>query len=322
MLTFIINVVKYLFIGKGHIKVIYMNEKKHKNLTDNTLKKEVKKSWELLKSGTKNMFKEIRNKKTFKKQIANILTIIRIIIPIVTLILSIIALHASIIPLFIICGVLAAIGGVTDLFDGMISRKTNSSSEYGKLLDQISDKEFAGVIGLNLLFINHNYLAVLLGEAIIAAINVFYKSKYKDLDMTSTKAGKFKMVPLFLTLILGYFAPINSSLMLISNVSILITVIMQIITAGSYIIQNKDGVKKIQEKKLNELLENENNRQKENRKSLEFTKKIDNNNKNISQIEELKNLKNALNQIIISDNDNEKTDSSFQKKKIKTDHFN
>jgi len=299
-----------------------MKEKNNKNLTDNTLKKEIIKSWKLLKSGTKNMLKEIRNKKTFKKQIANILTIIRIIIPIVTLILSIIALQTNIIPLFIVCGSLAAIGGVTDLFDGMISRKTNSSSEYGKLLDQISDKEFAGVIGLNLLLINVNYLVVLLGEATIAGINVFYKSKYKDLDMTSTKAGKLKMVPLFLTLILGYFAPINSILIFISNISILATIIMQVITAASYIIQNNEGVEQIKEKKLNKILEIENNDQKENQKALEFTKNINSDNveKKINQIEELKNLKNTLNQVIINKDNQENREISHQKK-LKTDHL-
>ena len=144
------------------------------------MKEEIKKYWEEFKSGTKTMFKEFFNKDTNKKQRANMWTFARFIIPIITLITSIIAISTASIPLFIATGIIAGMGAVTDYFDGKSARKHGSTSEYGKILDQASDKFFAGIIGINLLFLNPNYIYVLLGEALIAAINIGYKLKNKD----------------------------------------------------------------------------------------------------------------------------------------------
>ena len=149
------------------------------------MKEEIKKYWKEFKIGTKIMFKEFFNKETNKKQRANMWTFARFIIPIITLTTSIIAISTASIPLFIGTGIMAGMGAVTDFFDGKSARKHGSTSEYGKILDQASDKFFAGIIGINLLFLNPLYIFILLGEALIAVVNISYKLKHKDLDIKS-----------------------------------------------------------------------------------------------------------------------------------------
>lgn len=283
----------------------------------NSFKSEAKKNNLLLKNGTTKMFKELTKKTTYKKQIANLLTFIRILVPMITLILSIFAINFNIIPLLISCSIIAGIGGLTDMFDGMISRKTNSTSEYGRLLDQISDKEFAGVIGLNLLFLNFNYLSILLGEAIIVLVNIFYKVKYKDLSNNSTLIGKAKMIPLFSTLILGYLSPINSVLMSVSNITIIVTLAMQFLTTISYIEKYNTQIKELKKNdNQNSLLIEEKEESYE--KSLELKKNLNPTNKQVNNnncptIEQYQRLKDILEEIINKNNNNSLEKNEYQK---------
>lgn len=219
------------------------------------------------KEGTKTMFKEFFNKETNKKQRANMWTFIRLLIPFITIISSVCAIVASSTILFTVTGLIAGFGAVTDYFDGKSARKHGSTSKYGKLLDQVSDKIFAGIIGINLLFLNTNYLFILFGELLIAAVNVGYKIKEPDLDITSTKLGKIKEWPLFFTLALGFLSPINSTLLTISNVSIAITSLIQVLTSISYVDSNSKEVKKLRRTKkledLNKFIEEEEEKERE-----------------------------------------------------------
>ena len=236
-------------------------------------------------------------------------TFIRLIIPIITIITSIIAIASASPALFLATGLIAGFGAVTDYFDGKSSRKHNSVSAYGKLLDQVSDKIFAGIIGINLLFINVNYLTILLGELVIAAINVGYKLKHNDLDITSTKIGKIKEWPLFITLALGFLSPINPVLLTISNISIIVTSLFQILTSISYIDSNSKEVKKLENQKIVKLIDEINTEEKE----LTLSKEKDNVN---VKLEQYKNLRNVLNEIIsLKQNTNETQLENYQKVK-------
>lgn len=278
-----------------------------KNL--NYVKNSIKQGLTEFKLGTKTMFKEFFNKETNKKQRANMWTFLRLIIPLITIITSIIAISISSPVLFLATGLIAGFGAVTDYFDGKSSRKHNSASKYGKLLDQVSDKIFAGIMGINLLFINFNYIFILLGELLIAGINVVYKLKYNDLDITSTKMGKIKEWPLFITLSLGFLSPINSTLLAISNMSILFTLLFQIETAESYLMNNSKEAKILEIKKVN--INAENIEEKDDTKELTLTKEKEN-----TRLDQYKNLRDVLNQIIDLKNNNEELDiSNYQKTK-------
>lgn len=262
------------------------------------MKEMLKKFWVDFTTGTKTMFKEFFNKDTNKKQRANMWTFARLITPLVTLLLSIIAIITASPILFISTSVIAGFGALTDKFDGASARKHQSYSEYGKVLDQITDKSFAGIIGINLLFLNLNYIFILLGELAIALTNISYKLKYKDLNINSTLTGKIKQTPLFLSLALGYLSALNPSLLSVSNISILIAILFQTSTVLSYIKTNNEEVKKLKFKDLENYIKGLEKQEEEKEKVL--TKSIDSKNNienNISiskQCEDLKKLKEEL----------------------------
>lgn len=276
----------------------------------NDLKTRIKNYFNLFNKGTKTMFKEFFKKDTNKKQRANMWTFIRIITPFLTLICSIIAIITNLMPLFITSGIIAGFGAFTDFMDGRSSRKHNSESEYGKLLDQVSDKLFAGIIGINLSFINPIFLITLLGELSIMLTNISYKIKHNDLDIKSTKIGKIKEWPLFFTLAIGYLSPINNIILSISTISIILTLILQTLTVQSYVISNNKEIKKIEKNKIFNI-----NNELNNNYEKKYIKKIDNNKKRkndfLSQKEELIKFKNELQQM--SENKNLEETNGYQK---------
>lgn len=283
---------------------------------DYLMKEEIKKYWKEFKNGTKTMFKEFFKKETNKKQRANMWTFARFIIPIITFITSIIAILTASIPLFIGTGIMAGMGAVTDFFDGKSARKHGSTSEYGKILDQASDKFFAGVIGINLLFLNPMYAFVLLGEALIAITNISYKLKYKDLDIKSTMIGRIKEWPLFITLALGFLSTINPTLLAISNYSILLTVIFQLATTASYIENNNKEVKELQKlekiKLADALEEVENDNDKFKTKTIENKNELVEN-KTITRTEQCESLRKLRDELTTIE-DNEKTEEKGYQK--------
>ena len=299
MLTFYLKVVQYF--PRGYYG-------------DYLMKDEIKKYWKELKTGTITMFREFFKKDTNKKQRANMLTFTRLIIPIITLITSIIAIFTASIPLFIATGAIAGMGAVTDYLDGKSARKHGTSSEYGKLLDQVSDKFFAGILGINLLFINPMYIMILLGEAIIASINIAYKFKNKKLNINSTMIGRIKEWPLFITLALGFLSTINPVFLTISNTSILITTLFQLTTATSYIESNNKEIRRIKKlEKLelfNEITDKEEDKEKDKSINNFLNKDKDINNLRKKQCEELKRLKNEL---LNQEKNNIIDEKSFQK---------
>ncbi len=280
------------------------------------MKNLIKKYLKDFNNGTKKMFKEFFNKKTIIKQIANMLTFTRLIIPFITLIVSILAIITGILPMFIACGVIAGVGSFTDFLDGKISRNTKTTSEYGKMLDQLSDKFFTGIIGLNLLFLNQNYIILLIGELIISSINMIFKLKYKDLNISSTKTGKVKQWPLSLALVLGYFSTLNNVYLAISNILIFTTFLFQLATANSYIKTNKKAVKILTQTQnqniINETKE-ENNLDNVKTHDNVICNKVEH---NISRKQQYQKLRDVLNLIIDSKTDNEISKKSTEKQKM------
>lgn len=217
----------------------------------------IKKYFKVLKDGTKNMFKEFFNKKTNKKQRANMWTFQRLIIPIITLITSIIGMINGIIPLLVLSSVLIGYGGITDYFDGKAARKYGSVSEYGKVLDQVVDKYFAGMISINIAIINPIYIPVVLMELAISGVNMFYKHKYPTINDKSSMIGRIKQWPLFISLFLGFLSPINELLSIITTNTVILTLVLQSITLTEYTVSKYKEAKKIDENKNQRKIINE-----------------------------------------------------------------
>ena len=261
------------------------------------------------KSGTKIMFKEFFNKETNKKQRANMWTFSRLVISFLIVISSVLGVLLVNPALLCISSALTIFGALTDYFDGRSAKKHKSCSEYGKLLDQVTDKVFTVLVASSLLLINRIYITILLGEGLIALVNIEYTNKYKDLKVSSTQIGRVKQWPLSASLALGFLSPINNILLTISNSSIIITAIMQLLTVGSYIKQNNAEIKIINKNKSNLSLEAYENDDKIKSESLELTKNNDsieiNEEQNLSKKEQYYALRNALNEIIIKSENND-----------------
>lgn len=224
--------------------------------------------------GIKTMFKEFFNANTNKKQRANMWTFSRLILPFFSLITSIIGIIYGIAPLMIASSIIVAFGGLTDFFDGRSARKHNSTSEFGKLLDQITDKVFAGVVAINVAIINPIYIPVLLFEMAIGTVNTFYKRKYPDIDDKSALIGRIKQYPLFISLGTGFLSNLNSILQITSNVLVLITLAFQALTLSHYattkykIAKKMDRISEYKDKNELKVVEEEHNKNKT--KSLEY----------------------------------------------------
>lgn len=182
-------------------------------------------------------FKTDLKNKNYKKQIANILTSIRLLSPFI------------LIPLFYfnkltIAFIMIIIFALTDTFDGYFARKYNAISTFGKYLDAFVDKVFALTILISLIIktviYNNNFYLIIITiilELIISCINLY--SFFKELKPSSTKWGKTKTIFLFSLLALLFLNKVinlPSNLLLIFNI---ITIILQLITIISYFMQIK-----------------------------------------------------------------------------------
>ncbi len=182
-------------------------------------------------------FKTDLKNKNYKKQIANILTSIRLLSPFI------------LIPLFYfnklkIAFIMIIIFALTDTFDGYFARKYNAISTFGKYLDAFVDKVFALTILISLIIktviYNNNFYLIIITiilELIISCINLY--SFFKELKPSSTKWGKIKTIFLFSLLALLFLNKVinlPSNLLLIFNI---ITIILQLITIISYFMQIK-----------------------------------------------------------------------------------
>lgn len=283
------------------------------------MKKILKKYLLEFNTGTKTIFKEFFNKETNKKQRANMWTFSRLVISLPILILSIITIINFSLPLLITNSVLVVLGAITDYFDGKSARKYNSSSEYGKKLDQIVDKIFSAIVSTTLSIINPLYLIPLIGEVVIASVNVPTYIKHKNINDTSSMIGRIKQWPLGIAFFLGYLSPLTLGLSIAATVSIIITACFQGITALSYLSRNIQEIKKEKsienDSKLIEALD-EMDKKEELSKSLD-EKELNNTKVNYNKskkelIDELKEFKQEL----INDNTtNNVKENNYQKKK-------
>ncbi|MBQ9072470.1 MAG: CDP-alcohol phosphatidyltransferase family protein [Bacilli bacterium] len=278
------------------------------------MKELIKKYWFQLSNGTNTMFKEFFNKETNKKQRANMWTFSRLVTSFLIPICSLISILTSNFSLFIVSIGITGFGGITDFFDGRSARKYNSNSEFGKFLDQVADKIFSIMIGINVALFNPLFLLNLLGEGLIMAINIPYEVKHKNFKVSSSMTGKIKQWPLFFSLVLGFASVIVPALSTATNISILITFLFQLATVASYIKNNNNEIKLLKETETkNNLIEIEEDFDKT--KSLEKT--IGENTNSINKKTSKKDLYIGLRDLLkdIEVVKPEKSNNNYQKRK-------
>lgn len=280
------------------------------------MKDKIKKYYKELKDGTKNMFKEFFNKETNKKQRANMWTFLRLILPIFIILLTVLSLSLNLPFLFTMGGIVAGFGGLTDFFDGRSARKYNSTSEYGKKLDQFTDKVFAGAIAINISIINPMYISLLIGEALIAIVNLTFKSKFNYINDNSSKIGKIKQWPLFASLFLGFSRPTGNIVLNISKILCAITVVLQTLTIVDYTSKHIKTINK-KEKEIKNMPHSLEIYTFEEEKNNNLSKEKTINKKQVSKKDELIKLRNVLLNIKLQKEETEnKIDEINSKQKV------
>lgn len=165
-----------------------------------------KNNWNQFIEQGRECINELKNKKTRKKQIPNILTASRLLSP---FFLIPTALTGNL----LLTGIFTGMFALTDAFDGYFARKFNASSEFGRKLDPITDKVFAGSLLIPLAVFNPLILINILGEVIISISSV--KSQILGKEPHTVFLGKIKTTFLYTTIALSYLTlavSLNNSL--------------------------------------------------------------------------------------------------------------
>lgn len=189
----------------------------------------MKKFWEYFLMNIKQLISDLcsKDKNRIKRQIPNILTLIRGIIAPITIIPAVIKgnIYFSFIAI--------AICSLTDSFDGWYARHFDAQSEFGGLLDAICDKLFVLTLAIPLGLTYTKWVIVILAlELIISLINV--TANLKGYITKSSLIGKIKTVFLYSSIALCYLNFIIDVPRLLLNTSFIITNIMQMMSICGY----------------------------------------------------------------------------------------
>lgn len=182
----------------------------------------------IIKDYFKTLSYDLKNKKGYK-HIPNLFTFIRFLSPFL------------IIPLFLfnkfsLALVVVIIAAITDIFDGLFARKFDATSEFGKLLDAVTDKFFTLSLMVPIIKINGFYSILIITEIIIAIINFIAFKRNKNPE--SHYVGKFKTVIEFAFLSLCYLSYVVNIDINIINMIFIINIILELLTILVYVKKN------------------------------------------------------------------------------------
>lgn len=168
-----------------------------------------------------------------KKYIPNILTTYRLVFSFVIPVLFLTKHYYLLAILFIIAL-------LSDAFDGLLARKWGVVSNYGKIIDVLSDKALALLSSTTLIFeVSKLFIITLVLELVISIINSISYIKAKSVNTHSSSIyGKVKTWFLFITLLIGILT-LKYNLDILLEVFIVTTAIMQLVTAYNYYKENK-----------------------------------------------------------------------------------
>ena len=144
----------------------------------------------------------------------------------------------------IIAGVLFVIASLTDFIDGKIARKYNMVTDFGKMVDAISDKILTNTVIVVLACENmvHPVIAVIIigRDIIVDSIKMLIGNKGKA--VAAIKVAKYKTASLMFGLSLKLFYDLPFSLMSvsISDYLLIIAAVLSIVSGAKYYGMAKD----------------------------------------------------------------------------------
>jgi cardiolipin synthase (CMP-forming) len=127
-----------------------------------------------------------------------------------------------------------AVAYLSDLLDGYVARKTNTVSEWGKVIDPLADKIFV-IVAIIALFI-HGYvptwyfLLIILRDALIFTVGIWAQKKLRVV-LPSNWYGKVAVLAISLTLFLSVLG-VSSDVLLLSVVASSALAILSVVMYG------------------------------------------------------------------------------------------
>ena len=192
-----------------------------------------------------------------KMNLANKITISRIIISIVIMILLLFPFEGLGLELpsyivngniyvelkYIIAGILFIIGSLTDFLDGYVARKYNMVTEFGKMVDAISDKMLTNsllvILASNGMISPVIAVIFIVRDIVVDTIKMLIGNKGKA--VAAIKIAKYKTATLMvgLTLTLFYNLPFELVGVRVSDVCLIISSVLCVASAFQYYLMAK-----------------------------------------------------------------------------------
>ena len=147
---------------------------------------------------------------------------------------------------YIIAGVIFVIASLTDFIDGKVARKYNMVTDFGKMIDAISDKLLTNTLIVVLAsdnMISPIIAVIIIGRDIVVdSIKMLIGNKGKA--VAAIKVAKFKTASLMigLTLKLFYDLPFSLIPIRVSDFLLILAAVLSIVSGAKYYIMAKDYI--------------------------------------------------------------------------------
>lgn len=147
---------------------------------------------------------------------------------------------------YIIAGVLFIIASITDFIDGKVARKYNMVTDFGKMVDAISDKLLTNTLIVVLACENmvHPVIAVIIigRDIIVDSIKMLIGNKGKA--VAAIKVAKYKTATLMvgLTLKLFYDLPFSLIPIRVADYLLIVAALLSVISGVKYFLMAKEFI--------------------------------------------------------------------------------
>lgn len=147
---------------------------------------------------------------------------------------------------YIIAGVLFVIASLTDFIDGRVARKYNMVTDFGKMIDAISDKLLTNTLIIVLACDNmvHPIIAVIIigRDIIVDSIKMLIGNKGKAVAAIGVAKLKTASLMIGLTLKLFYDLPFSLIPIRISDYLLIVAAILAIVSGWKYYSMSKEYI--------------------------------------------------------------------------------
>ena len=147
---------------------------------------------------------------------------------------------------YIICGILFIIGSLTDFFDGYIARKYNMVTDFGKMIDAISDKLLTNslliVLACDGAVSTIIAVIIVIRDIVVDSIKMLIGNKGKAVAAIPIAKWKTATLMVGLTLTLFYNLPFELFGFRLSDYLLIIAAVLSIISGAKYYVMAKEYI--------------------------------------------------------------------------------